>query len=181
MVAFGLAGLGGGLVYGVDWGISHMKTSATVQALAFGGVGLLGALGVARWGDERVAAGMGGATVFALIGRVREAIALSKAASPTATGPTKEAGAVYSQPYGGAGAVYAMNPADAHQLTAARYVGAPRTFGASFKEAGAVYKTNPSLYVPGPVRWYGPRSWAYNVGPDAGVVRRFVSAHSASR
>ena len=181
-IAFALSGLGGGLAYGLDWGVSHAKLSATWQTVLFGGVGLVTTLGVARWGDERVAAGIGGGTVFSLIGRMREAIALSKATTPSSAGATKtagaEAGAVYGQPYLDAGAVMHMhgNP----QRTGARAMGPGMTFGTSFKESGAVYQ-NPSGYVPGPVRWYGPRSWAYNVAPEAGVVRRYVSAHSASR
>lgn len=178
LVAFGLSGLGGGLGYGIDWGVSHAKIGAGWQAAAFGVTGSLGSIALAKWGDERLAAGLAGATIAMTIGRVREVIALSKLASTKPAAETKpavgEAGAVYRQPYRDAGAVYPRPDLRAQAR-------APALMGPTWKEAGAV-RRNPSYYVPGPVRHYGPRSWVYGTGGDAGaVVRRYVSAHSSSR
>jgi hypothetical protein len=72
----------------------------------------------------------------------------------------RDSGAVYERGRE-AGAVY-------REAGAATTMRAP-VFGRSFKDSGA------SRYVPGPVRFFGPRSWAY----DAGA--RYVSAHNVPK
>lgn len=174
----GLAALGGALGYGLDWGVSHAKVSAAWQLGIATAVGLGGTLALAKWGDERLAAGLAGATVANGVTRLREIIALSqldkkKSASTGPALPTETA-AVYRQPYlRDAAAVYRQNP----RLTGAQTM-YPGPFGTSFKEAGAVVRRgNPSAYIPGPVRFFGPRSWVYNT--ESGRTVRVRSAHSS--
>lgn len=161
-----LGGLGGAVAYGVDWGISHAKIGAGWQLAAVGGTGAVGTVLLAKYGDERLAAGLAGGTVFAAIGRTQEVIALSKMGKPT------QAQAQAQTPPQAAAVVRRGNPMiDARSMH-------PGAFGPSFKrEAAAVIRRgNPSAYMPGPVRFFGPKSWVYHT--ESGAVVRVRSAHS---
>jgi hypothetical protein len=166
-------GLGSGIAgYGVNWGVEFIPVSAMWRSVIFGGTGLLASLALAKWGDLRVGAGMGGAVGALLTGRIVTLVKLQQVgsgASSSTTTPTatttetsgiirqlREGGRVYSE----SGRVYQ------------RESGAPTTlgrqvFGRSFKETAA------SQFTRGPVRFFGPQSWAANEG---GVVYR--SKHS---
>lgn len=180
LTTLGLGALGGGMAYGIDWGVGHMKTSGVWQIAALTGFGILGTAGLSYLADERLAAGLAGGTVALGIGRTVNAIALRKAGPKEATpaaGQTpaqqqalvEEAGRVYRQAYE-AGALERMRGAN----TMAR-----SPYGKSFKDlddAGAVYReAGASKYIPGPIRYFGPHSWAYRT--DAGVVVKYKSAH----
>jgi len=169
--AFGLGALGGGVMAGVDYGVSMLPLSAPWQIAAVGvGGGVLSVI-AAKYGDERVGAGVAGATVLSVVKRGAEAYALMGLADKSTS-----SGASSGVQAEGAGAVYR----DAGAMTRARGAqsmapsGAPRA--PSFRDAGAVYReAGASRYVPGPVRLMGPKSWVY--GSDAGKVYR--SAHNA--
>jgi len=183
--ATGLGMLGGGAAYLLDWGIASAPISETWRAVALGGSGAVIAIGVARFGNENFAAGIAGGVGLALVQRVRNVIALSGTEPKAAATP---APAAASGMFGsGAGRVYARGrgaSAVFHESGAlVQRVGRPSSGRApslspttgSFKDAGV------SRYIPGPIRWFGPRSWAY--GPQAsGAGRvRYVSAHSRRR
>jgi hypothetical protein len=170
-------GVGTGAVgFGISWGCDFLPISALWRTVAFGGVGTLGALALGKMGDLRLGAAMGAATGFGLAGRITTLVKTAQIApsASTSTTPTetsgvrvmREGGRVYSR--ADAGRVYA------------RETGAPLTmgrqvFGKSFKETGA------SQFVRGPVRFFGPNSWAANNGGrEGGAVVRYVSKHSPS-
>lgn len=161
--AFGLGALGGGVMAGVDYGVSMLPLSAPWQIAAVGVGGAALAVVGAKFGDERVGAGIAGATVLSVVKRGAEAYALMGLADKS-TSSSASSGAQAE----GAGAVYresgAMQRARGAQSMAPS--GAPRA--PSFRDAGA------SRYVQGPVRLMGPKSWVY--GSDAGKVYR--SAHN---
>jgi hypothetical protein len=168
--ALGLGALGGGIMAGVDWGCSMIPTSATWQIASVAGAGAVLSIVASKWGDERVGAGAAGAAVLSLVRRGTEAYALSSlAVKPAATGTEvqTEAGRVFRD----AGAF--MRERGANSMAPSGNPRAP-----SFREAGAVFReAGASRYVDGPVRLFGPRSWAY--GSDAGAVYR--SAHNSAR
>ena len=173
--ALGLAALGGALGYGVDWGVSHVTIAAPWQTALGAGIGILGTLGLAKWGDERLAAGLGGVTAAVTIARVRDLVGLRTVTPPTqvpaAQGQAAAMRGHASAVYQSAAAVYQAQAAALRKNTV-RTMRAP-VYGSGFKrgyrEAGA------SFYTPGPVRYFGPRSWAYNT--ESGVVVRYRSAH----
>lgn len=181
LATLGLGSLGGLVAYGVDWGASYAPVGPYAQC-AISGVGnAVLSVGTSMLADDRAGAGIAGGGALAVAHRIRTTYALNKATKEAEKKTTgTEAGAVYRlNPAHYAAARHAARMAaesgvvvesgavgGMRMQTAARTLHAPR-FGDSFKEAGA------SRYVAGPVRWFGPQSWAY----DAGVVVR--SAHNS--
>lgn len=178
-----LGALGGGITYGIHWGTTQIPVANPWAKLAiFVGAAGTASIGVSMMADDRVGGGMMGAAGYVLAHEVAQQLYYRSR-------PQADAGAVYLKE---GGAVYKMNPARArardagavYRKEAGALVGGatrysqvsgqqsmrPGDFGTSFKDAGA------SRYVPGPVRWFGPQSWAYS---DAGA-KRYVSAHSRS-
>jgi hypothetical protein len=169
--AFGLGALGGGVMAGVDYGVTMLPLSAPWQIAAVGVGGGALAIVAAKYGDERVGAGIAGATVLSVVKRGAEAYALSGLAEKSTS--TSATSGVQAE---GAGAVYRESGALVRARGAQSMApsGAPRA--PQFRDAGAVYReTGASRYVQGPVRLMGPKSWVY--GSDAGRVYR--SAHNA--
>lgn len=164
----------GAVAYGVNFGVEYIPVAPLWRTVIFGGGGLFGSLGLAKWGSERLGAGFAGGVGALLMGRVVTQIRMAQVA-PTSTagasGPRglRDAGRVYQRDAGrvyqrDAGAVYQR---DAGALATMR----GGVFGSSFKEGGA------STYMPGPVRFFGPKSWVYDAG-RAGRPVQFVSAHN---
>lgn len=197
-----LGALGGVIAYGIDWGTAYVPVAPMWQTVIFGAAGAVGSIGVSMLADDRVGSGIAGGTAFGLAGRIREQIALAgvakKGANDAGAVYMREGGAVYRMNAGrhaprDAGAVYRREAGALVGGAAATTMRAP-AFGRSFKDAGAMYaqrtgaetmrqpgfgtsfkdEAGASRYIPGPVRWYGPHSWAYKYG-DAG---RYRSAHS---
>lgn len=168
----------GAVAYGANFGVEYIPVAPTWRSVIFGVGGLVGGVGLAKWGSPRLGAGFMGGVGALLTGRIVTQIRMAQVAPSSSTSSTTGASGLYGRKnpravYGrGAGAVFREGGA------VYRESGAPVTtmmrpaFGPGFKEAGA------SRYVPAPVRFYGPHSWAYN--GDAGAVRR-VSAHNRSR
>lgn len=180
LFATGLGMVGGALAYGLDWGVSYAPVAPAWQAVIMGVSGGVISVGVAKFGNEAFAAGIAGGTGAMLAGRVREAITLASFGKQSTSGGEAKgvfgsgASRVYDR---GAQAVF-QEAGAMTQRTGARSAGRAPSMSphsGSFKEAGV------SRYIPGPVRWFGPRSWAY--GPQAsGASRvRYVSAHSSRR
>jgi hypothetical protein len=170
LLAAGIGLLGGGMAYGVDWGVSYIPVSPLWQSVIFGIGGLGVSAGLAMLADERLACGVAGGVGFGLFGRVREQIALSslgKGDQPPAALP-QGASAVFSEYMRGlhdAARVYR----EAGQVRG--MPGGAELPSRSFRDTGA------SRYIAGPIRHYGPESWVYRT--DA--ARVFVSAHNAAR
>jgi len=73
-----LKGTAGGVVgYGLDFGVSYAPVGAYAQAGIGFGVGALTSVLLNKWASPEVGAGIAGATTYATIGRVRNAMALS--------------------------------------------------------------------------------------------------------
>jgi hypothetical protein len=166
-----LMGLGtGALGYGVNWGVEYIPASPMIRSAVFGGLGFLGSLGLAKFASPTLGAGLAGATGALLTGRIVTQVRMAQVA-PSKT----EAGAVYQMGRGRVrqegGAVYQREAGAVYQREGGAATMRAPVFGppgGSFKrEAGA------SRFVPGPVRFFGPGSWAKN---DGG--RRYVSAHN---
>lgn len=169
-------GLGTGAVgFGISWGCDFLPISALWRTVSFGGVGLLGSLALGKMGDLRLGSALAGATGFGLAGRIVTLVKtaqIAPAPSATTTTPTETSGA---RMFREGGRVYARETGRVY----ARETGAPLTlgrqvFGKSLKEAGA------SRFVKGPVRFFGPNSWAANAGGREGGAVRYVSKHSPS-
>jgi hypothetical protein len=172
-----LIGLGTGIAgYGVNWGVEYIPASPMIRTAVFGGLGLLTSLGLAKWGSPTLGAGFGGATGALLTGRIVTQIRMAQVAPKAPAeggavyglgGRRNDGGAVYQRQHQEAGAIYQRAEAGAATMRAPVF-GPP---GGSFKrqigDAGA------SRFVAGPVRFFGPGSWARN---DGG--RRYVSAHN---
>jgi hypothetical protein len=167
-------GMGMGFVaYGVNFGIEYLPIAPLWRTVAFGTTGLLASLGLSKWGSPTIGSGFAGGIGSLLLGRIVTQFRMSQVA------PTTKA-------VGDGGAVFQMNPRGARRDAGAVY----RTeAGAVYREAGAASMRGPvfgppnapsfkdagaSRYVPGPIRYYGPASWAY----DAGAPKRYVSAHN---
>jgi hypothetical protein len=169
----------GAIAHGVSWGVDKSDLGAGARLGIKAGVGLVGSLGLAYL-DERAAAGLAGGTGAVLTRDGIEMYQMSqvgKNGNGTATNGTATNGTATN---GEAAAVYSLNAARARVEAAAVYrakeAGAVRAFPMpsmatrSFKpDAGA------SRYIPGPVRFFGPESWAYRT--DA-AGRKIVSAHN---
>jgi hypothetical protein len=197
LAATGLGFLGGGVAYGIDWGVDYAPVSPAIRSVILGVGGAATSFGVAMLADDRAAAGIAGGTGALLIGRVRQQLALAGAGKEDKKKKEEggkaalEAGQVYWRPRYGArpdagvvvpqgqapGVIAGAFPPEAGAILgqevdwAATMRGSPFARGKTYKhaEAGA------SRYIPGPIRWYGPQSWAYRY--DSGVVYR--SAHSS--
>lgn len=187
----GAIGAAGGLAaYGVNWGVEYIPVSDMWRSVIFGGTGIVTSIALAKYADTRLGAGTMGGFAALLTGRIVTQVRMASVApkKPAATTPGKTqatglpayrmnphqvgAGAVFSREGGAvfqrdAGAVFARE-AGARQ-TGQQTMRAP-VFGPSFKDAGA------SRFIPGPVRFFGPGSWAYDAGAARG--RRYVSAHN---
>ncbi len=179
-----LGALGGGITYGIHWGVTMIPVANPWAKLGiFAGAAGVASIGVSMYADDRVGSGIAGALGYVAAHEIAQQLYFR-------TRPQADAGAVYMKE---GGAVYKMNSrhtrADAgavYRKEAGALVGGatrytqqtgqqsmrPGVFGTSFKDAGA------SRYVPGPVRWFGPQSWAYRYG-EGGANRRYVSAHSS--
>lgn len=173
-MAAGLGMLGGGVAYGLNYGVSQLPVEQIPQAaiLLLGGGAT--SMALARYADERAAAGVAGGVAAMGIGRVRAILAARQAQEGAAS--SAEAGALYGRRAGPyqrqAGAVF--RPREAGAILGKPNQGATRMAtramsAPSFKEAGA------SRFVQGGQRWFGPQSWAAR----AGAGRVFVSAHNA--
>ena len=195
----GIGLLGGGVAYGINWGLAYAPLDATWSTVAFGGGGIVTSVLLAKYADDRVAAGLAGGVGALLFGRVREIMALRKMAPAGAVGT--EGGATYVRRYAGIGG----RPLETGAVYERRAGPMPRDAGAvmrvqSLKEAGAIVghrataatmsnlsmqprdsfkvaESGASRYIPGGARWFGPRSWAY----DAGTHRNYRSAHNVGR
>jgi hypothetical protein len=160
-------GAAGVAAYGMNWGVEYIPLADVWRTVIFGTAGLAGSLALAKWADLSLGSGLMGGTSALLTGRIVTQIRMAQVApKPTKTAAAAGAGAVYRM-QAGAGAVYRKNAVYQREAGGIPTMRGP-VFGPSFKEAGA------SRYVPGPVRWFGPHSWAY----DAGSGRKYVSAHS---
>ena len=173
--AFGA--LGGAIAYGINWGVSFIPIdNANAKTAIFAGASAATSIGLSMMADERVGCGVAGAAGYQLTHQIAAMVQTRMANRPDAGAVyTRDAGAVYTIPRGrirtDAGAVYRR---EAGALVGgARTMRMPGMGGPNFKlpEAGA------SEYVPGPIRWYGPQSWAYKYGNRPGV--RYVSAHNS--
>jgi len=164
---------GGVLAYFGNMGASYIPAGAWWQTAAFLSGGAVLGLTAAKWASMSLGTGMIGGVTALGIGRVREAIALSKAAESTPALPAAteakglfmdDAGKVYQ--YRGGQMVEAGKVVlDAGALSMA----APG-YGKSFRrpvESGAV------VDVPGPIRRMGPASWIHNHNLEE------ISAHNA--
>ncbi|MGH7605577.1 MAG: hypothetical protein ACRENK_16480 [Gemmatimonadaceae bacterium] len=166
----------GVVAYGVNYGVEYIPIAPMWRSVTFGVGGLVGSIGLSKWGSPTLGAGFAGGVGALLMGRVVTQVRMAQIAPSSSS---------QAMP-GGASAVYMRNPRARHMVGAGavytrdagavyqREAGAATTmrrpaFGPSFKDAGA------SRYVPGPVRFYGPASWAYQA--DAGRPR-YVSAHN---
>jgi len=181
----GLATLGGAIGYGIHWGTTQIPVGNPWAKLAiFAGAGYAGSVGISMLADDRVGAGTAGAVGYALAQELAMQLYYrSKPQAESGAVYVKEGGAVYrlrsAQQARDAGAVYRAEAGavvggsrrDAGQFASSMR---PGVFGTSFKDSGA----GASTYVPGPVRWYGPQSWAYRYG-EGGAPRRYVSAHNS--
>jgi len=165
----------GAVAFGVNFGVEYIPLAPLYRTLIFGGLGSATALGLAKWGSPWAGASFAGGVGALLTGRIVTQVRMSQVAPGTSgSSAATESGALFQR----------MNP---RRLGAGR-----RDAAAVFREGGAVYResgapttmrtspfgrtfkdTGASRYVPGPVRFYGPQSWAY----DAGAVR-VVSAHN---
>jgi hypothetical protein len=177
LMATGIGMAGGVVAYGVGWGLDQTEQTPAMKAGIVGGAGILGSVGLA-YVDERLAAGLAGGTAAEVARRGVEAYQLAQVGkngtkNGATNGTTAEGGAVYQlRPRNGVrtegGAVYERR---AREAGAVRAFPMPSAATRTFKpESGA------SRYIPGPVRWYGPQSWAY--GTEAGRGRKLVSAHN---
>jgi len=192
----GAIGAAGGLAaYGVNWGVEYIPVSDMWRSVIFGGTGIVTSIALAKYADVRLGAGTMGGFAALLTGRIvtqvrMASVAPKKTAATTTPGKTQATGAMYRnnpalylQHGTGAGAVFSREGGAVFQRDAgavfAREAGARQTgqqtmrapvFGPSFKDAGA------SRFIPGPVRFFGPGSWAYDAGAARG--RRYVSAHN---
>lgn len=175
----GLGALGGGVIAGVDYGVDMMPVGAVAKILTVGGVGLVSALLAAKYADERLGAGAMGGTMVSIIKRGTEAYALSSLAKksdatadkPVDPGVNLEAGRVYRVDAG-------APPRELVRQTGARSMAPEGMPSPSFREAGAVFReagvvlrrsahnsgreAGASAYVKGPLKLFGPRSWAYD-------------------
>lgn len=222
-----IGGLGGAVAYGIDWGADYAPVGAYARAAILAGAGTVTAVGVHYLASPRAGAGIMGGTSALLIGRLRQAIALSSAAkkeekkgtdaglpqvllNPGAYGPSYrgpgvplESGQVYARPRYGmrpeagvvreAGAMLGQQYDYASTMRESPFGRAAGTF--KHGEAGVVIPPSrapavvsrdfpdagASRYVPGPIRWFGPQSWAYRYDaaqPTAQTVTRYTSAHN---
>ena len=201
----GIGLLGGGVAYGINWGLAYAPLDATWSTVAFGGGGVVTSVLLAKYADERVAAGLAGGVGALLFGRVREIMALRKMAPANNGAVSSDGGATYVRRYAGiggrpleTGAVYERR-AGPHDAGAVMRVG-------SLKEAGAIVghrataatmsnlsmqprdsfkvaESGASRYIPGGARWFGPRSWAYDAGRhnNSNNGRVYRSAHNVGR
>lgn len=169
--AMGLGLVGGGLSYVIDWGASYAPVGPALQATITGVTGIATSLIVCRYGNEALGAGIAGGTGAMLTGRIREIVAFAMAKPATKGGEAKGAfGSGADAVFRESSAVY-REAGSMHRVTGARVQGhAPSMPAPSFKESGA------SRYIRGPIRFFGPRSWAMN---EAGKVYR--SAHDTPR
>jgi hypothetical protein len=164
----------GAVAYGVNYGVEYIPVEPLWRTVIFGSGGLLGSVALAKWGSPVLGAGFGGGVGALLTGRVVTQIRMSQVASTP-----KEGGAVFARmnpraAMGGrrdAGRVYQRDGGAVYQRDAGAATMRLPVFGRGFKDAGA------SKYVAGPVRFYGPQSWAYGAR-EAGRNVRFVSAHN---
>lgn len=163
----------GAVAYGVNYGVEYIPLEPLWRTVIFGTGGFLASLGLAKWGSPTLGAGFGGGVGALLTGRVVTQIRLSQVAPAS-----KEGGAVFARmnprarSFRDGGRVYQRDSGAVYQ----RDAGAPMTmrvpvFGKGLKEGGA------SRYIPAPVRFYGPQSWAYGAD-SAGPRRVYVSAHN---
>ena len=164
----------GAVAYGVNYGVEYIPVEPLWRTVIFGAGGFLGSLGLAKWGSPTIGAGFGGGVGALLTGRVVTQIRLHQVA-PAAP---KEGGAVFARNprmrgLRDAGRVYTREGGAVYQRDAgaATTMRAP-VFGRGFKEGGA------SRFVAGPVRFYGPQSWAYGTEAAAPRQVRYVSAHN---
>lgn len=171
-MADAIGGAGGIAMYGVNWGVEYIPVSDLWRSVIFGALGAATSLGLAKYADVRLGAGTMGGTSALLTGRIVTQIRMAQVAPATTTAapakPTTAAG-VYRM-NAGAGAVFRREGGAVYTREAGAVATSMRApvFGPGFKESGA------SRFVPGPVRFFGPGSWAY----DAGRGRRYVSAHN---
>lgn len=196
--SLGLGALGGGIAAGLDWGADYIPLSALWQSVILGGTGYTLSIGLAMLADTRLGAGLAGGTTALLVGRVRQQVALSGMAATNGAATNggeagavarrrmraSEAGQVYAPPrlrgrseVGAvvrsreAGAVLRREAGQMRPVTTPETMAMQRWPGArTFKrtEAGASY------YTRGPIRYYGPQSWALR--RETGAV--YVSAHN---
>jgi hypothetical protein len=176
-----LKGLGGGgAMYAVNWGVEYIPVADMWRSVIFGTSGTLASLALAKWADPALGAATMGGTSALLIGRIVTQVRMASVAPSTSTGTTSSTGAtgqggagVYRiGPRRDGGAVFRREGGAVYQNDAGAVATMRRpVFGPSFKarEAGA------SRFVPGPVRYFGPQSWAYD---SAGRRPRVVSAHN---
>lgn len=166
-----LGGLGGGVAIGAAMGSEKIPVAPVWQMVIFGAAGLLGAVGVAKWGSKATGAGLLGGTIALEALRGIELYSLSKA--------TAEARAALPPPI-------ITEGASLFSARAVRESGAvgPGVFGAPASMAGNPlspgFRTVPeagytSRYLPAGARLMGPRSWVN----ESGAVYRFRSAHNA--
>jgi hypothetical protein len=164
----------GVVAHGISWGVDKAEIGAGARAAIKGGVGLVGSMGLAYL-DARAAAGLAGGTGAVLTRDLIELYQMSQvgkngATTTTATTATTEAAAVFTLPAARARAEAAAVFRRAEAGAVVRAFPMPSMATRSMKpDAGA------SRFVPGPVRWFGPESWAYRA--DA-AGRRIVSAHN---
>ena len=172
----------GAVAYGVNFGVEYIPVAPLWRTVIFGSAGTVGSLGLAKWGNERLGAGFGGGVGALLMGRVVTQIRMHQvapAAAPSTAGASgmhsmhgRGAGRVYTRD---AGAVYSRDAGAVYQRDAGGLATMRRpVFGPSFKDAGA------SRMIPGPVRFFGPHSWAYDAG-RVGRPTTYVSAHNLPR
>ena len=168
----------GFVAYGVNFGVEYIPVAPLWRSVIFGTGGLVGSLGLSKWGSPTLGAGFGGGVGSLLLGRVVTQFRMSQVAPTTTAGASgarrqvngRGAGAVYSRD---AGRVYNREAGAVYEREAGALATMRRpVFGPSFKDAGA------SQYVPGPVRFFGPHSWAYDAGRTG---RQYVSAHNVPK
>lgn len=168
--------LSGGVSYAGRWGASYLPWKDWQQTLTFGGGALAASLLSARYVDERMGVGVAGGAGALIAQDLKNIIEVRRL---TQGAPANGADAVYrltGRAARGASAVYQMQEAGAmvRKSAATSLAGNPLAPSQSFKrpiggDAGA------SRFVQGgPVRLFGPRSWATH---DSG--RRYVSAHNS--
>lgn len=170
----------GAVAYGVNFGVEYIPLAPMWRSVIFGAGGTVTALGLAKWGAPWAGAAFAGGVGALLTGRIVTQIRMSQVAPSTAAGSSSDSGALFQR----------MNP---------RHMGAGRGAGAVYREGGAVYResgdaqtmrrgvfgrsfkdSGASRYVPSPVRYYGPQSWAYNAR-ESGALVRYRSAHNLPR
>lgn len=169
-MAMAKGGLGGGVMLGIDFGIGMLPFGEVAKIAIEGTVGLAASVATAKWVDGELAAGAAGATVFAVGKRGADAYALSSLAAKkpdtASDGGTAmlDSGRVFRNDAGA--------PPQLTRQTGARSMAPEGMPSSSFREAGAVFRdagavlrrqreAGASAFVQGPVRLFGPDSWAY--------------------